>query len=193
MQSVRRGGKVDRGTDRRDRAKLVRTCASPFARKFQHQIAAHGISRQSETGDVVLLDQILGHGSDVLGSSGMVKRGSQRLGAAAVALIHPDHVHAAGKTFGGNPQHVGGIARAFKAMDDDDRQRASADRFASDSGREPGPPVRLRSIAPRPAAETMRRERKKLARVCRCPPLNPRRGTNPAFSFAQSPLLDFKW
>src|SRR6476661_9034967 len=54
----------------------------------------------------------------------MVERRRQAFGAAAVALVHPDHIHAPGKALGGNPLHVAGIARALEAVDNDDRQRA---------------------------------------------------------------------
>ena len=49
--------------------------------------------------------------------------GAKRFRAAAVTLIHADDVHADGQALGGNPQHVGGIARALEAVDDDHRQR----------------------------------------------------------------------
>ena len=52
----------------------------------------------------------------------MVERGGQSFRAAAISLIHPDDIHAGGEALGGNPLHVGGIARSFEAVDDDDRQ-----------------------------------------------------------------------
>ena len=45
---------------------------------------------QSQTGDLVLIDQILSHGRYVLRSAGMVKRGRLGLRAAAIPLIHAD-------------------------------------------------------------------------------------------------------
>ncbi len=52
----------------------------------------------------------------------MVERRSQSFRSAAVPLIHADDIHAGGQALGGDPLHVGGIARALKAVDDDDRQ-----------------------------------------------------------------------
>ena len=124
MQSVSRSREVDRRADRRHGAELSWTCASPFAGQFQHQVPAHGKARQGEARDVVLRDQILRYRGDILRAAGMVERRGQAFCAAAIALVHPDHIHAQCKALGGNPLHVTGIARALKAVDDDYGQRA---------------------------------------------------------------------
>ena len=71
----------------------------------------------------ILIDQVLGYGSHVLRSAGMVERGSQGFRAATVPLVHADHVHAQGQPLGGNPEHVLGFARTFQAVDHNDGQR----------------------------------------------------------------------
>src|SRR5689334_8495025 len=44
-------------------------------------------------------------------------------GAATIALIHADHIHADGQSFVGNPDRVTGVTGAFEPVHDDDRKR----------------------------------------------------------------------
>lgn len=52
----------------------------------------------------------------------MIERGRTVIGAAAVSLIHPDHVHSCGHSLGSNSRHVGGVAGAFETVDNQHRE-----------------------------------------------------------------------
>ena len=55
----------------------------------------------------------------------MVQRGGERVGAAAVALIHAHHVHASGERFLGCAAEILRIARTLKAVDRDHGERVA--------------------------------------------------------------------
>ncbi len=59
----------------------------------------------------------------------MVQRRSQVLCSAAVPLIEADHIQAGAPSLVGDPKHVGGVATAFEAMDEDERPCASTGRL----------------------------------------------------------------
>ena len=68
-------------------------------------------------------DQLVDHRADVAGEPGMVERRSKLLGAAAVAHVHADHVHARQPRLAAGADHVRGFARAFEAVHDHGGQR----------------------------------------------------------------------
>src|SRR5579862_1792590 len=63
---------------------------------------------------------------DVLRTARMIKGWRKAVRTAAVALIHAYHVHSGSHAFCSNPDHVLGIAGAFKAMNDQHRQGISS-------------------------------------------------------------------
>lgn len=54
----------------------------------------------------------------------MVKSWRKVVSAAAISLVHANHIHARGQPFCGNAQSVAGIARAFEAVHDQKRECA---------------------------------------------------------------------
>ena len=129
MERVGRGCQIDRRANGSNRAELGRAFPSPFACKFQDQIAAHGKSSEGEARDVIVRDEMAGDGGDVGRASGMVERGRDAISASAIALIHANHVHSARQTFRGDAQHVSGIAGTFESVDDDHGESVRAIRL----------------------------------------------------------------
>ena len=69
----------------------------PRTGQFEDKITAHGKSYQRKLGNAILVDQVLSHCGHISRKSGMIERGGDTLGTAAIALIHAYHVHSCGQ------------------------------------------------------------------------------------------------
>ena len=118
--------KIHGRTDRGDRFEFGWAIASPFAGKFQHEVAAHGKSDECELLDAVVLDHVARDGRDVGGQARVVESGRVVIHAAAVALVHEDDVHPGGETVASDAQHVLRFGRTFETVDGDYGQRLRA-------------------------------------------------------------------
>lgn len=116
MQGIGGGSEVHRWAHCHYRAELRRALASPFPCELEHEVAAHGESREGKPGNLIFVQQILGDGGDILGSARMIERGRQRVRPATIALVHADDVHTRGHAFRGDAQHVGRFARTLEAV-----------------------------------------------------------------------------
>ena len=123
MQSIRGGCEVHGWAHSRNGAELRRSFPSPFSSELEHQIAAHGESREGEAGNPVLVDQVLGDCGYIPRASRMIERRRQSVCAAAIALVHAHYIHARSHALRGDTQHVLRLAGTFKAMHDNHSQR----------------------------------------------------------------------
>jgi len=122
VQRISGGGQVHCRTNRRHCLQLRRCLASPLARKFQHQVAAHGESNQREAGDAIFLEDVTRHRGDIRRQAGIVECGRALIHAAAVALVHEYDVHVRRQRISRNTRHVLGFGGAFEAVHDDQRE-----------------------------------------------------------------------
>ncbi len=123
MQRIGGGRQIHRRTNRCYRAEFPWSAVAPFASQLEHKIAAHGVARQRKARNVILLDDVARHCGNIRRAPGMIERGSERIGAAAIALVHADHIHAGGQSLLRDAQHVFRFAGALQTMHDDDGQR----------------------------------------------------------------------
>ena len=127
VESVGAGGQIDGRADRGDGDK--RRPRAPFAGELEHQIAAHGVADQSHALEAEALGEVLHHGAHIGGAAGVIERGRERIGAAAVAHVHADDVHAGGPGARGDAPHVAGIGRALEAVHQNRREPRGAHRL----------------------------------------------------------------
>ena len=127
MQGVCAGRQIDgrahrgHGTERR--------IAAPFTGQLQHQVAAHRVARQRHSLQSKSMRIVAHHGAHVAGKSRMIKRGRQRIRAAAVAHVHADHVAAGRPGAGRNALNVAGVRRTLEPVDQHQRQPLGAPRI----------------------------------------------------------------
>ena len=110
---------VHGGRDADDGAELGRSARAQFPRKLEDEVAAHGVADQGDGAEVVAVGEEAEDGEDVGGEAGVVERGGQVLGAAAVAHVHADRVTARLEELVGVAEDVLGAGGAFKAVEDD--------------------------------------------------------------------------
>ena len=119
LDGVDAGGEIKRGTDGADAAKLRRGSVAQFAGHLQDEIAAHGVAGEEDLRQRVLLDELEENGAEVGAQAGIVERGREPFGAAAIALVDAEHAEAGGESGGRQAAHVAGFAGAFEAMHGD--------------------------------------------------------------------------
>ncbi len=90
---------------------------TPFAGKFQHQVAAHGKTDQRQAGNLVLLYERMRNGGNILRAAGMIQRGRKVVRSTAISLVHANYIHARGQAFAGKADCVARIAGTFEAVD----------------------------------------------------------------------------
>ena len=113
---------VHRGRDRDDRAKLGRRVRSVVARKPHGDVAPERVAGDRDRRQPVERDQLLDDRPRVGGEPRVVQPGRQRFGAAAVALVQQNRVHARRASLVGKAAHVVRLARAFEAVECDQRR-----------------------------------------------------------------------
>ena len=114
VQSVGAGGEIDGRADRGDGHK--RRPRAPLAGELEHQIAAHGVADERHALEAEALGEVAHHGAHVGRAAGVIERGRERFGAAAVAHVHADDVHAGGQGARGDALDVAGIGRALETV-----------------------------------------------------------------------------
>ena len=127
VESVGAGGQIDGRADRGHGDK--RRPRAPLAGELEHQIAAHGVADEGHTLEAEALGEVADHGAHIGGAAGVIERGRERIGTAAVAHVHADDVHAGGPGARGNALHVAGIGRALESMHQNRREPRGAHRF----------------------------------------------------------------
>ena len=113
------GGEIERGTDSADAAKLRRGGVAKFTGHLQDEIAAHGVAGEEDLRQRVLLDELEENGAEVGAQAGIVERGREPFGAAAIALVDAQHAEAGGEGGGRQAAHVAGFAGALEAVHND--------------------------------------------------------------------------
>ena len=102
---------------------------APLAGELENEIAAHGVADQRHALQAEALGEMAHHRAHVGGAAGVIERRSERLGAAAVAHVHADNVHAGSPGARGDAPHVARIGRAFEAVHEHRREPGGAHRF----------------------------------------------------------------
>ena len=105
----------------------MRRVGAVLTGQFQREVAAERVAGNRERRQPIDLGQLVYHVRGVGGQPGMKQPARQVLGPAAVPLVQPDRVHAAGERLGGKTAHVVRIARSIQAVQGD--QRGSRPRF----------------------------------------------------------------
>jgi len=92
VQSIGAGGEID---DRTDRGHCnERWTRAPLAGQFEHHVAAHGVANQRHALEAETLGEVANHRAHIGGAAGVKERRRKRIGAAAIAHVHADDVHA---------------------------------------------------------------------------------------------------
>lgn len=107
MKGIGADGEIDGWTDRGDGDE--RRTRTPFAGKLEHKIAAHGITDQRDALEAEAGGEMADDRTHVGRAAGVIERGRERFGAAAVAHVHADHVDAGGPCTRGDALNVTGI------------------------------------------------------------------------------------
>ena len=89
---------------------------APFAGELEHHVAAHGVAHQGHTLEPEALGEVTNHRTHIGRASGVIERGRKRIGAATVAHVHADDVHAGGPGARSDALDVAGIRRALQTM-----------------------------------------------------------------------------
>ena len=127
MQSVGASGEIDGRANGGDGGK--RRQRAPLTGELEHEIAAHGVADQRHAFKTEARGEVADHRAHVGRAAGVIQRGRERIGAAAVAHVHADDVHARGESAHGDAPHVAGIGRAFEAVHQHRGETRSALRF----------------------------------------------------------------
>ena len=91
MKGVGAGSQVDSRTNRGNPNQ--RRIASPLPGQLEHQVPSHGIADQGYALQAETRRIMPHYRAHIAREAGVVERGSQRVGTAAVAHVHPHHVH----------------------------------------------------------------------------------------------------
>ena len=102
--------------DRRDRPQRRRRVVAVFAGQLQRQVAAERVAGHRDGRQAVDRRQLVDDVPGVGGQARVEQAGRQMLGVAAVPLVQPHDVHAAGERLGGDAAHVVRVARAVQPV-----------------------------------------------------------------------------
>ncbi len=128
VEGVGGGAEIERGGDGGDGAEHCGLGAgAELAGELEHEIAAHRVADERDAAQAEAGGERAHDRGDIAREAGVVERGREGFGAAAVAHVHADDVEAGAPHLVGVADDVLRLRRAFEAVEDDDGEARGAD------------------------------------------------------------------